>query len=375
MIRVSNLTKYYGDFPALQDLSFEFGDGHVYGFLGPNGAGKSTAMNIMTGCLSPTSGTVNIGGYDILEQPEQAKKLIGYLPELPPLYMHETPREYLTFVGEAKGLRRKALEEDIERVIKSTGIEEVSDRVIGTLSKGYRQRVGIAQALLGKPEVIILDEPTVGLDPIQIIEIRDFIRDLGKDHTVILSSHILSEVQAVCEKVLILSKGKLVAFDTPENLEKLFLGSSGVTFRVDASEEEAGEILREEPGISGWEIKNEAGTSVISADFAEGQDAKTVSGKLTMAFALKGFPVFEMRTRKANLEDVFLELTETDEKAIVPSGTGTSGENVPEETSGEETPEVVSGEEAPAREPGDETPGAEPGEETPGENGGEEAES
>ena len=222
MIQVSNLTKYYGDFLAVNDLTFEIRDGHVYGFLGPNGAGKSTTMNMMTGCLSPTEGTIRIGGFDLLEQPEQAKKCIGYLPEQPPLYPNETPQEYLTFVGEAKGLRGAALREEIDRVIQRTGIETVRHRLIGTLSKGYRQRVGIAQALLGQPKVIILDEPTVGLDPLQIIEIRDLIQELGKAHTVILSSHILSEVQAVCEQVLILSQGKLVAFDTPENLEQQF---------------------------------------------------------------------------------------------------------------------------------------------------------
>ena len=311
MIQVSHLTKYYGDFLAVNDLSFEIQDGHVYGFLGPNGAGKSTTMNIMTGCLSPTDGTVKIGGFDILEQPEAAKKLIGYLPEQPPLYPGETPQEYLTFVGEAKGLRGKELREEIDSAVQSAGIENVRDRLIGTLSKGYRQRVGIAQALLGRPQVIILDEPTVGLDPIQIIEIRDFIKELGKTHTVILSSHILSEVQAVCEQVLIISKGKLVAFDAPENLEKLLLASNGVTFQVEADKADAESILAQAEGISGWEVKNADGVCSVTADLAEGQDAKAVCGKLTMAFAAKGLPVFEMRTKKANLEDVFLELTES----------------------------------------------------------------
>lgn len=311
MIQVSHLTKYYGDFLAVNDLSFEIQDGHVYGFLGPNGAGKSTTMNIMTGCLSPTDGTVKIGGFDILEQPEAAKKLIGYLPEQPPLYPNETPQEYLTFVGEAKGLRGKELREEIDSAVQSAGIENVRDRLIGTLSKGYRQRVGIAQALLGKPQVIILDEPTVGLDPIQIIEIRDFIKELGKTHTVILSSHILSEVQAVCEQVLIISKGKLVAFDTPENLEKVLLSSSGVTFQVEAAKADAESILAQAEGISGWEIKEADGVCSVTANLSDGQDAKAVCGKLTMAFASKGLPVFEMRTKKANLEDVFLELTES----------------------------------------------------------------
>lgn len=221
MISVEHLTKYYGDFMAVEDLSFEIDEGHVYGFLGPNGAGKSTTMNIMTGCLSATEGHVRIDGYDIFEEPEKAKKLIGYLPEQPPLYMNETPLEYLKFVGEAKGLKGQELYEQIAEVVELTKIEHVKNRLISKLSKGYKQRVGIAQALLGNPRVIILDEPTVGLDPLQIIEIRDLIKSLGETHTVILSSHILSEVQAICEKILIISKGKLVAFDEPENLAKL----------------------------------------------------------------------------------------------------------------------------------------------------------
>lgn len=329
MIQVSHLSKYYGDFLAVDDLSFEIEDGHVYGFLGPNGAGKSTTMNIMTGCLSPTDGTVKIGGYDILEQPEKAKQLIGYLPEQPPLYLSETPREYLSFVGEAKGLRGKALREQIETVVQSTGIAAVQDRLIGTLSKGYRQRVGIAQALLGNPQVIILDEPTVGLDPIQIIEIRDFIKELGKQHTVILSSHILSEVQAICEQVLIISKGKLVAFDAPENLERLLLSSNGVTFRVQTAEENANAILEPIPEISDWNLKEEDGVCGITAHLTEGCEAQSVCGKLSLAFASKGIPVLELRVKKANLEDVFLELTEsgTTEEATLPS----EAEKEPEE--------------------------------------------
>ena len=327
MIQVSHLTKYYGDFLAVNDLSFEIQDGHVYGFLGPNGAGKSTTMNIMTGCLSPSDGTVKIGGFDILEQPEEVKKLIGYLPEQPPLYPGETPEEYLTFVGEAKGLRGKKLREEIDSAVKSAGIENVRDRLIGTLSKGYRQRVGIAQALLGSPQVIILDEPTVGLDPIQIIEIRDLIKELGKTHTVILSSHILSEVQAVCEKVLIISKGKLVAFDAPENLEKLLLASNSVTFQAEAGKKDAEGVLAQTEGLSGWEVTGADGVCSIKADLAGGQDAKTVCGRLTMAFAAKGLPVFEMQAKKANLEDVFLELTESGAAADAPGAVGAAAES------------------------------------------------
>ena len=327
MIQVSHLTKYYGDFLAVNDLSFEIQDGHVYGFLGPNGAGKSTTMNIMTGCLSPSDGTVKIGGFDILEQPEEVKKLIGYLPEQPPLYPGETPEEYLTFVGEAKGLRGKKLREEIDSTVQSAGIENVRDRLIGTLSKGYRQRVGIAQALLGSPQVIILDEPTVGLDPIQIIEIRDLIKELGKTHTVILSSHILSEVQAVCEKVLIISKGKLVAFDAPENLEKLLLASNSVTFQAEAGKKDAEGVLAQTEGLSGWEVTEADGVCSIKADFAGGQDAKTVCGRLTMAFAAKGMPVFEMQAKKANLEDVFLEFTESGAAADAPGSAGSARES------------------------------------------------
>lgn len=230
MIKVEHLTKYYGDFLAVDDLSFEIDEGHVYGFLGPNGAGKSTTMNIMTGCLSATSGHVSIGGFDIFEDPDNAKRLIGYLPEQPPLYMNETPVEYLRFVGEAKGLRGQELNDQIESVIRQVRIEEVKNRRISALSKGYKQRVGIAQALLGNPKVIILDEPTVGLDPLQIIEIRDLIRQLGQEHTVILSSHILSEVQAICEKILIIAHGRLVAFDEPDQLERSLLGTNEISF-------------------------------------------------------------------------------------------------------------------------------------------------
>lgn len=211
MIKVEHLTKCYGELVAVNDLSFELDEGYVYGFLGPNGAGKSTTMNIMTGCLAAAEGNVTIDGHDILEEPETAKRLIGYLPEQPPLYMSETPLEYLAFVGEAKGLRGAELTAQIADAVERTGIDSVKNRIISTLSKGYRQRVGIAQALIGSPHVIILDEPTVGLDPIQIVEIRRLIRDLGRTHLVIFSSHILSEVQAICERVLIISRGRLVA--------------------------------------------------------------------------------------------------------------------------------------------------------------------
>ena len=239
MIKVGHLTKYYGDFKAVDDISFEIGKGKVYGFLGPNGAGKSTTMNIIAGCLSPTEGKVSVGGHDIMEEPEAARRLIGYLPEQPPLYLNETPNEYLQFVGEAKGLSGRKLYDKIAEVIDMTGLEEMQNRLIGALSKGYKQRVGIAQAILGDPDVIIIDEPTVGLDPLQIIEIRDLIKKLGEAHTVIFSSHILSEVQVICEEVLIISGGKLVDFGkiTPEvNLEEKFILLTGGTVEKEAEE-------------------------------------------------------------------------------------------------------------------------------------------
>lgn len=316
MIAVEHLTKCYGDFMAVSDLSFEIDEGHVYGFLGPNGAGKSTTMNIMTGCLSATEGHVRINGYDIFEEPERAKKTIGYLPEQPPLYMNETPAEYLKFVGEAKGLKGLALKKQIEDVAGQTKIDHVMDRLISNLSKGYRQRVGIAQALLGSPQVIILDEPTVGLDPIQIIEIRELIRQLGEDHTVILSSHILSEVQAICEKVLIISQGKLVAFDKPENLEKLLLASNGITFTAEASKEEIDAILPEISRITEWDVKTqEDGLTAVSVRTGS-ENVKEISRELFFAFADKKKAILEMSSKKANLEDVFIELTEGDNMAV-----------------------------------------------------------
>lgn len=315
MITVEHLTKRYGEFTAVDDLSFGIEEGHIYGFLGPNGAGKSTTMNIMTGCLSATEGRVRIDGYDILEEPDKAKRLLGYLPEQPPLYMNETPWEYLKFVGEAKGLKGQELIRQVGTVIMQTRLEGMEHRLIAKLSKGYRQRVGIAQALLGDPKIIILDEPTVGLDPIQIIEIRDLIRQLGEEHTVILSSHILSEVQMLCEKVLIIAKGKLVAFDAPEELEKLFQASYGVSFVAEAEADEVDKILKEMGNVSGWQL-------TALTDGCTRADVQTASGEaadlcrsLFHVFAGKKKALLELTSKKANLEDVFIELTESDSPA------------------------------------------------------------
>lgn len=310
MIRVEHLTKYYGDVMALNDLSFEIDEGHVYGFLGANGAGKSTTMNIMTGCLSATDGKVSIDGYDIFEKPEKAKKLMGYLPELPPLYMNETPAEYLRFVGEAKGLKGAELKRQVEEVMEQTNIGGIKNRLISALSKGYRQRVGIAQALLGNPKVIILDEPTVGLDPIQIIEIRDLIGQLGENHTVILSSHILSEVQAICEKVLIIAQGKLVAFDTPRNLEKLMLSSNQVSFTAESSVDEASEIMERMEFAEEYQVEKREDDAVNIFVKTDSANVRDICRQIFFAFADQGNAIIEMEAKKANLEDVFIELTE-----------------------------------------------------------------
>ena len=311
MIKVEHLTKYYGEFLAVDDLSFEIEEGHVYGFLGPNGAGKTTTMNIMTGCLSATSGRVTIGGLDIFEEPIPAKRLIGYLPEQPPLYLNESPLEYLRFVGEAKGLRGAELERQIGQVIEQVRIQEVKNRRIAALSKGYRQRLGIAQALLGNPKVIILDEPTVGLDPIQIIEIRDLIRQLGREHTVILSSHILSEVQAICEKILIIAHGKLVAFDTADNLERSLLAASEIHFTTDAAVEEARAILSGIPEVTQVTLEPASGAGAARARvFTDSQDVYAVSRQIFFAFAGQNQALLELTVKKASLEDVFIELTE-----------------------------------------------------------------
>jgi len=310
MITVEHLTKKYGNHLAVDDLSFTIEEGHVYGFLGPNGAGKSTTMNIMTGCLSATAGSIQIDGHDIFGEPEKAKKLIGYLPEQPPLYMNESPVDYLYFVGEAKGLRGVELQEQVDSVIRQTGIEKVAHRRISQLSKGYKQRVGIAQALLGNPKVIILDEPTVGLDPIQIIEIRDLIKQLGLTHTVIFSSHILSEVQAICDQILIISKGRLVAFDEPQTLEKQMMGANEISVTTDISEKHLEKILSGVKDLREVRMELKEANLITAHITSDQKDLYEVSRGIFFAFADAKAPILEMSLKKANLEDIFLELTD-----------------------------------------------------------------
>lgn len=331
MIEVEHLTKRYGGHTAVDDLTFTIEDGEIYGFLGPNGAGKSTTMNIITGCLAATNGTVRVDGHDIFEEPLAAKRLLGYLPEQPPVYPDMTPQEYLEFVAKAKGLKGEARKEQIARVMALTGTAEVAGRLIKNLSKGYRQRVGIAQALLGDPKIIILDEPTVGLDPAQIIEIRDLIRSLGKDHTVILSSHILSEVQAVCGSILILSHGKLVACDTPDNLEKLFAGEAVVTLRARAGGEAALALARKAADAAACSLTAEADGVATLAVTAKGGDAEVLGEQLFFAFAEAGVPLLSMMGVRASLEDVFLELTQSEAAAAPEADAKAAEETTPAE--------------------------------------------
>ncbi len=316
MLEVSHITKRYGDHTAVKDLTFTVEAGQIYGFLGPNGAGKSTTMNIITGCLSATSGSVKIDGHDIFEEPVAAKKCIGYLPELPPLYPDMTVYEYLLFVAKAKGIVKAKRSAQIESAINDTGLQPVKERLIKHLSKGYKQRVGIAQALLGDPKLIILDEPTVGLDPKQIIEIRNLILSLKGKHTVILSSHILSEVQAVCDNILIISHGNMVASDTAENLETLFAGKLTVELRTKCDAERFSELVRTVEGVKIVSYRMEEngiyGAGVIEADGAA--DADALCEAVFEAFSLAKTPILSMSINRASLEDIFLELT-SDEHA------------------------------------------------------------
>lgn len=313
MIEVKNLVKKYGDHYAVNDLSFSLENGKIYGFLGPNGAGKSTTMNMMTGYIASTSGDVVINGHSILDEPEEAKRCIGYLPEIPPLYSEMTVSEYLTTVADLKsipGTERRAV---VSEAMDTVKITEMKDRLIKNLSKGYKQRVGIAQALIGAPDIIILDEPTVGLDPHQIIEIRELVRSLGEKHTVIISSHILTEISEVCDYVLIINRGRLVAADSTEKLEEMFAGGNSLELLVDGDKDAIIRILSMMKSVVKCDIE----------DYDEQQKAYPVRLKVESdtdirrdifrEFAKADMPVIEMKSRVVSLEEVFLELTR-DEK-------------------------------------------------------------
>ena len=306
MIEINHLVKKYGSHVAVDDLSLTVEPGKIYGFLGPNGAGKSTTMNIITGYLAATSGEVKINGFDVLKQPEEAKKCVGYLPELPPLYMDMTVKEYLDFVAELKKLEKSLRAGYVKEAMKITKTEEVSGRLIRNLSKGYRQRVGFAQAVLGYPEILILDEPTVGLDPKQIIEIRDLIKELGKKHTIILSSHILSEISAVCDHVFIISHGKLVASDSTENLLERMTGAQEIELLVKAEEDTAETAIREVAQVERCEKTESKEDGAVQLLVTAKKDAD-VREAIYHTCVEHHMPILEMKAASKSLEDVFQE--------------------------------------------------------------------
>ncbi len=314
MIEVRNLTKVYGQHHAVDNISFTVEDGEVLGFLGPNGAGKTTTMNILTGYISATSGQAMVDGVDILDDPEGVKKKIGYLPEFPPIYTDMTVGEYLDMVSKLKKVKEANRKETIDSVMEVVRIQDMKNRLIANLSKGYKQRVGLAQALVGDPKILILDEPTVGLDPKQIIEIRNLIKGLGKKHTIIFSSHVLSEISAVCERVVIINKGKLVASDTPDNLSRQLQGANRMQIRVAAPEKMAVKLVREIQGIKNVEYQGEReeGTSDLIVETNSDIDVrKTVFNGM----ARSGYPLLMMRPMEMTLEEIFLKLTHLDKEA------------------------------------------------------------
>ena len=312
MIQVENLTKRFGQHVAVDSINFTVDSGEILGFLGPNGAGKSTTMNILTGYISATEGTALIDGIDILEQPEEAKKKIGYLPEFPPLYGEMTVTEYLNFVSEIKGVKTSDKKAGLDRIMDLVRIGDVKGRLIRNLSKGYRQRVGLAQALVGNPDVLILDEPTVGLDPKQIVEIRNLIKKLGKSHTIILSSHILPEVSEVCERVAIIDRGRIVASDTPANLSKGLGDTSRITLRIAASEKQALKVVGELQGIRSVESQGSREPDTVDI-IVQAENNVDIRRPLFHAFSRASYPILMMRAVGMTLEDIFMRVTTQDD--------------------------------------------------------------
>lgn len=337
MIEVTNLTKKYGDHVAVDHLSFQVEKGQIYGFLGPNGAGKSTTMNMITGYLVATEGTVTIDGKDVQKDPEEAKKCVGYLPELPPLYVDMTVEEYLKFVAQLKKVPKAEQKKQVEEVMEMTRITDMRGRLIKNLSKGYRQRVGLAQAILGYPPVIILDEPTVGLDPKQIIEIRDLIRKLGENHTIILSSHILSEVSAVCDHIMIISHGKLVASDSPEGLQKLMSGSAQLELTVKGDFAAVKSVIEGLPEVDMVENLESDQEGCVKVRVISGENVD-IREEVFYGLAEKKLPIMEMIHKEKSLEDIFLELTQdaAQEDAVESVDAGQTADSEQEEKEEEE---------------------------------------
>lgn len=338
MIQVEHLVKRYGAHTAVDDLTFTLEPGGIYGFLGPNGAGKSTTMNVMTGYIAADGGRVVIDGHDILKNPIAAKACIGYLPEVPPLYTDMTVREFLLFAAQLKLVPRRERREQVEALLEKLSLSEMSGRLIRNLSKGYRQRVGLAQALMGNPKVLILDEPMVGLDPKQIIEMRELIKELAGEHTVILSSHILSEVSAVCDHILILSNGKLAASGSPEELQQMMQGGTALSVTVIGEREQAETVLEQMKEVArySFEAGEEEGSIIIRMETKDDTDIRKT---LSVALAGAGMPILSMNRSEKSLEDIFLELTNvepesgTEEKSALPDET--ENDNVIETEGGE----------------------------------------
>jgi ABC-2 type transport system ATP-binding protein len=314
LIQVENVTKRFGQRLAVDGLSFTVNKGEILGFLGPNGAGKSTTMNIITGYLSATDGTVKLDGHDILEEPEAVKKQIGYMPEQPPLYVDMTVRDYLSFVADIKGVPRSKKRENLDKTMEMVAITDVQGRLIKNLSKGYKQRVGVAQALIGFPPVLILDEPTIGLDPQQIIETRNLVRELGKEHTIILSSHILPEVAAVCSRVLIINKGRIVASDTPDNLSRGLVGDNRLTLRVAGPEKEVLSAVRSVEHVTKAKALGSHEPETVDV-LVEAKRENDIRKAVFHALSRADFPILSMRTMDLTLEDIFLNLI-TEEKEV-----------------------------------------------------------
>ena len=309
MIEVKNVTKKYGKILAVDNISFEIKDGEIIGLLGPNGAGKSTTMNMITGYIEPTEGTIIVDGYDMSKKPKKAKKEIGYMPEGVPLYTDLTVKEFVTYMAEIKKINKKERKEKVEKIIKQTGLQNVEKKLIKNLSRGYKQRVSMAGALVGEPKILILDEPTVGLDPKQITEIRSLIKELGKTHTVILSSHILSEVSQICEKVIIINKGKIVAIDTPENLENKVSSKNSIYVTVEDPENKIEDVTKNIKEITKIELikENEDKTKQYIIESALTTDLRKI---LFKEFAKENITIFEMKKADATLEDAFMKLIE-----------------------------------------------------------------
>ena len=307
MVEIKNLTKFYGAHPAVQDISFTVGDHEVLGFLGPNGAGKSTTMNMITGCLPSTSGTVLVDGYDISKEPLEVKRRIGYLPEIPPVYPDMRVRDYLNFAAGLKGVPRNDRKKQVENAMERLHITDVQKRIIGNLSKGYRQRVGFAMALLGSPKFLILDEPTVGLDPTQVMEVRRLIQDLAREHTIIFSTHILAEVTAVCERVVIINKGQIRAVDTIEHLESTVGGDLRLCMKVEGEITKITDIIRNTEGVRSVD-EVEFDSQGVNA-FTVTVESEAVRKPLMSRLIAEDCMVLEITSVKSSLEDVFVKLT------------------------------------------------------------------